>query len=129
MKLSTVLAAAMAVALLAACSDATTTGSGASAVSRPPAVTTTGLTPPAANPVKAAGVAPSKVSANTATRAQMQATFEAAGIPNAARMAGEVEEYRPYPTNDPTFAKLRKELAKYRIADQVVDQIIATLAL
>jgi hypothetical protein len=70
-----------------------------------------------------------KVSANKATRAQLQQTFEAAGIPNAARMAIEVEEYRPYPTNDPSFAKLRQELAKYNIPTNVVDQIIATLTL
>jgi hypothetical protein len=44
-------------------------------------------------------------------------------------MAIEVEEYRPYPTNDPSFAKLRQELAKYNIPTNVVDQIIATLTL
>lgn len=61
--------------------------------------------------------------------AELQRTFEAAGIPNAARWAREVEEYRPYPTDDPTFAKLRRELAKYNPAPGVVDQIIATLSL
>ena len=69
------------------------------------------------------------MSANRATRAELQRAFEAAGIPNAARMAVEVEEYRPYPTNDPGMAKLRRELAKYNIATTVVDQIIATLTL
>src|SRR5207249_790685 len=54
------------------------------------------------------GAVASKVSANTATRAQMQAAFEAAGIPSPARMAMEVEEYRPYPNDDPQMAKLRK---------------------
>ncbi|MDQ3699488.1 MAG: hypothetical protein M3442_01035, partial [Chloroflexota bacterium] len=70
-----------------------------------------------------------KVSANNAPRAELQRAFEAAGIPNAARMAGEVEEYRPYPVNDPSFAKLRQELSKYNIATPVVNQIIATLQL
>ena len=70
-----------------------------------------------------------KVSANRASRAEMQRAFEAAGIPNAARMAVEVEEYRPYPTNDPNMAKLRQELSKYNIPTNVVSQIIATLTL
>jgi len=39
----------------------------------------------------------------------------------------EVEEYRPYPTNDPSWAKLRRELAKYNISLTVLEQIINTL--
>jgi hypothetical protein len=52
-----------------------------------------------------------------------------AGIPSAARWAKEVGEYRPYPTNDPTFAKLRQELAKYNPGDEVLAKIIAALHL
>ena len=70
-----------------------------------------------------------KVNANTATVAEIQAALEAAGVANAARWAKEVEEYRPYPTNDPTFAKLRGELAKYNPGPGVVDQIISVLSL
>jgi len=40
-----------------------------------------------------------------------------------------VDEYRPYTTDDPDFARLRRELAKYNPAPGVVDQIIATLTL
>jgi hypothetical protein len=69
------------------------------------------------------------VNANTASVAELQRAFEAAGISNAARWAREVEEYRPYPTDDPTFAKLRRELAKYNPGPGVVDQIVATLSL
>jgi hypothetical protein len=69
------------------------------------------------------------VDANTASVAEMTAAFETAGIPNAARWAREVEEYRPYPTDDPTMADLRQELAKYNPTDEVVDQIVATLDL
>ena len=69
------------------------------------------------------------MSANRATRAELQRAFEAAGIPNPGRLAVEVEEYRPYPPNDPGMAKLRRELAKYNIAPAVVDQVIATLTL
>ena len=70
-----------------------------------------------------------KVNANTASVAELQRAFEAAGISNAARWAREVEEYRPYPTNDPSFGKLRQELAKYNPGPGVVDQIVATLSL
>lgn len=87
---------------------------------------------PAASATSAATAttaAPKKVSANNATRAELQAAFEAAGIPGAAQWAREVVEYRPYPENDPNMAKLRQELAKYNPAPGVVDRIIATLAL
>lgn len=68
-----------------------------------------------------------KVNANTATRAEIQAALAAAGVPSPAQWAREVEEYRPYPADDPSWAKLRKELAKYNPAPGVVDQIIAVL--
>jgi hypothetical protein len=69
------------------------------------------------------------VNANTATIPELQQAFEAAGIPNAARWAREVDEYRPYPTDDPTFAKLRRELAKYNPAPDVLEKILASLSL
>ncbi|HJV08792.1 MAG TPA: hypothetical protein VJ653_03900 [Acidimicrobiales bacterium] len=83
-----------------------------------PATTTTTATPAVA-----------KVNANTATRAQLAAAFEAAGISNASRWAVEVEEYRPYPTNDPNMAKLRQNLAKYNPGPGVVDALIAAMSL
>jgi hypothetical protein len=98
--------------------SSTTTGAVAS---------TNGSAAPTSTPTTAG--AASKVSANSASRAEMQAAFEAAGISNAARWAMEVEEYRPYPTNDPTIAKLRQNLAKYNPAPGLVDQIVATLSL
>src|SRR3954452_7325053 len=70
-----------------------------------------------------------KASANNATQAQVQAALEANGVSNAARWAVEVVEYRPYPTNDPTMAKLRQNLAKYNPGPGVVDGIIASLSL
>ena len=99
----------------------------------PQSVATTSASP---SPVTAASPSPAaspavvqKVNANTASVAELQRAFEAAGISNAARWAREVEEYRPYPTNDPSFAKLRQELAKYNPGPGVVDQIVATLSL
>jgi hypothetical protein len=70
-----------------------------------------------------------KVDANKATVAELEAAFEAAGISNAAKWAVEVEEYRPYPTDDPSFAKLRSELAKYNPSPEVLTKILATLSL
>jgi hypothetical protein len=67
------------------------------------------------------------VNANTASRDEIQRALEAAGVPNAARWAGEVVEYRPYPTDDPSFAKLRQELAKYNPGPDVVDKIVGAL--
>ena len=69
------------------------------------------------------------LSANNATRAELQAEFEAAGISNARQWVREVEEYRPYPEDDPDMAKLRRELAKYNPGPGVVDAIIALLEL
>ena len=69
----------------------------------------------------------SKVNANTATQAELQAAFQAAGISNAAQWAREVTEYRPYTADDTNWGKLRKELAKYNIAADVLEKIIATL--
>lgn len=61
------------------------------------------------------------------SRVEIQAILAATGVPNAAQWAREVEEYRPYPADDPSWAKLRKELAKYNPAAGVVDQIVAVL--
>jgi hypothetical protein len=95
-----------------------------------PAATSSPAPSPSATPAATATTAaPKKVSANNATRAELQAAFEAAGIPGASQWAREVVEYRPYPENDPNMAKLRQELAKYNPAPGVVDQIIATLSL
>jgi hypothetical protein len=59
----------------------------------------------------------------------LQAAFTTAGITSPAQWAREVEEYRPYPENDPNMAKLRQNLAKYNPGPGVVDQIIAALSL
>ena len=70
-----------------------------------------------------------KLSANSASRLELAAAFEAAGISNASKWAREVEEYRPYAVDDAEYSKLRGELAKYNPAPGVVDSIIALLEL
>lgn len=70
-----------------------------------------------------------KLSANDASRTELAAAFEAAGIGNAAKWAREVEEYRPYSVDDTDFNKLRGELAKYNPGPGVADSIVALLEL
>jgi hypothetical protein len=70
-----------------------------------------------------------RANANSATVDEMTRAFETAGIQNANRWAREVEEYRPYPTNDASFAKLRGELAKYNPSPDTLARILATLSL
>jgi competence protein ComEA len=50
-------------------------------------------------------------------------------VPNASRWVTEVQEYRPYPTDDPTFAKLRSNLAKYNPSADTLSRILAALSL
>ena len=77
----------------------------------------------------AATSAATKASANNATAAQLLAAFEAGGVPNASRWVREIEEYRPYPTEDPTFAKLKSNLAKYNPSVDTLQRILAALSL
>jgi hypothetical protein len=69
------------------------------------------------------------VDANTASEAEIAAALTANGVSNGSRWAKEVAEYRPYPTDDPTFAKLKANLAKYKPGQTVLDGIIASLTL
>lgn len=68
-----------------------------------------------------------KVSANSATEDEIAAALQAVGVPNAQRWAAEVLEYRPYPLDDLTLAKLRQNLAKYNPGQQTLDKIVSAL--
>jgi hypothetical protein len=70
-----------------------------------------------------------KANANTASHDELAAALTAAGVDNAERWAREIDEYRPYPTDDPTFAKLRGELEKYGPSKETVDLIVSALSL
>ena len=98
-----------------------------------PSQTTGAQAPAASSPAPARSSSPvaavQLVNANTATQAEVEQALSADGVPSAARWAREVVEYRPYPTDDPSFAKLRQNLAKYNPAPEVVDQIVAALTL
>jgi len=115
--------------LLAACASSSTPTASSGAV---PTTTGSGASSSGPSATAAPGSAPSsstvsKVSANTATQEQLVAAFTAAGIPNASKWAHEVEEYRPYPADDPSLAKLKKELQKYNPSPEVLAKILATL--
>jgi DNA uptake protein ComE-like DNA-binding protein len=84
-------------------------------------------TTPATTTVGATTATSTKVNANSASQAELQAAFQAAGISNSAQWAREVVEYRPYTADDTNWGKLRKELAKYNIASDVLEKIIAML--
>ena len=83
-------------------------------------------TTPATSSAQAAP-AGEKVSANTATVDDIAAALDAAGVPNADRWAHEVEEYRPYPPDDPNLTKLRDNLAKYNPGEDTVNKIVSAL--
>jgi ABC-type glycerol-3-phosphate transport system substrate-binding protein len=112
---------------LAACGGAAS----APAANAPAASLTTATATPVATTTVTTTVSSgaAKASANSATAAQLQAAFEAAGVPNASRWVTEVQEYRPYPTNDPTFAKLKSNLAKYNPSADTLSRILAALSL
>jgi hypothetical protein len=108
---------ALAVAVLAtglgvgACGD----GSDGTAATEPTSAVS-GATAPAAT-----------VSANDATESEIAVALETAGVTNPGKWADEVVEYRPYPKDDPAFAKLRQKLAKYNPGRGVVDRIVSVL--
>ena len=78
---------------------------------------------------KAEATTTKKVNANTASIDELVAVFRANGVPNPESWAREVDEYRPYPTDDPSFAKLRQELSKYNPSATTLARILASLEL
>ena len=113
--------ALLAVLALSLVAMACSSGSGSGATATP--------TAESATPANPAGAPMGTLPANNASVAELTAAFEAAGISNASQWAHEVEEYRPYPADDPDFVKLRGELAKYNPPPGVIDAIIAQLEL
>ena len=125
--------AAAAIAL-AACGGAASSGvvdptATAAITTVAPAATSSSGATAAATAAATASSTAAKASANNATAAQLQAAFEAGGVPNASRWVIEVQEYRPYPVDDPTFAKLKSNLAKYNPSAETLSRILAALSL
>lgn len=97
--------------------------------SKSAASTTSTTVPTTASTTATTGAAAqsAKVSANTASQADLVKAMEGVGVSNADRWAKEVEEYRPYPASDPSLAELRSKLAKYNPGPGVVDKIVSAL--
>jgi hypothetical protein len=116
-----VLAAIGAVVLsasLAACGGSTNAYSGAPA---PAAVMEFPAAPgePAPNAVK--------MSANSASEAELVTALRAAGVSNPERWAEEIIEYRPYASNDVELTKLVQSLTKYNPGPQTLEKILSVL--
>jgi hypothetical protein len=118
-------ASSILVVALAACSGATG-ASTTTPTTTAPATSQTSQATAGASAAPASAVT-GKVSANTATEAEIAAGLTAAGVPNADRWAREVAEYRPYPTDDPTLQKLQDNLAKYQPDAATLDAILSAL--
>ena len=70
-----------------------------------------------------------KLSANNATVEELEAALAAAGISNPGAWAHDIEHHRPFPADDPEFAKLRRGLAEHNAAPDVVETIVGLLKL
>jgi competence protein ComEA len=114
---------------LAACGGAASSGASNATATTPVATAAPTTTSASAATAAATAASTTKASANNATAAQLQAAFEAGGVPNASRWVVEVQEYRPYPVDDPTFAKLKSNLAKYNPSADTLSRILAALSL
>ena len=117
-----------ALVLAAACGGSSALSGDPATTSAPPAATT-GTSVTSAPSAAASTGAIAKASANNATNTQLVAALTAAGVPNPANWAREVQEYRPYDASDTNMTKLRQNLAKYNPAAGVVDKIISALSL
>ena len=120
-----VVIASLAVGAVACGSSSTTTDKATASTTAAPAgsSTTAGTT----SGTGAGSATTAKVSANTATRAELEAALTAAGVPNAAKWANEIEEYRPYAADDPKLTQLRKALAKYNPSADQLEKIMSVL--
>jgi hypothetical protein len=119
--LKAALSALVALVIVAACSS----GSASPSSSAP----ATGSSPVAdgSSSASSSSAAAGKISANTASQAEIAAALTAAGVPNADRWAKEVTEYRPYPADDPTLQALQDNLAKYNPDPATLAGILSAL--
>lgn len=101
------------------------TACGGGATSQPTSGTPADTAAPSTTVV--ADPASGRLSANTASQAELVTALTAAGVDNADRWAREIQEYRPYDSSDADLTKLRQELAKYNPAAGVVDAIVSVL--
>ncbi|HKR48995.1 MAG TPA: hypothetical protein VJT72_05325 [Pseudonocardiaceae bacterium] len=68
-----------------------------------------------------------KMSANSASEAELVTALRAAGVSNPERWAEEIIEYRPYASNDVELTKLVQNLTKYNPGPQTLEKILSVL--
>ena len=116
---------------VAGCGSTTTTSSGTAATTTTASSAgSTGSSAPSGGATGSSTGSSSsnkKVSANTATEAELVAALTAAGVSNPSRWANEIDEYRPYDTSDPSLSKLKSELAKYNPGTDTLNKILSVL--
>ncbi len=121
----------LAVAALAACFSLAACGGSSTPQTSPSAGATSEPAPSQASSAPATSTGGStqtkKVSANTASEAEIAEALKAAGVPNPERWAEEVVEYRPYAAGDPNLTSLRDNLAKYNPGEETVNKIVSAL--
>ncbi|MEV4245309.1 hypothetical protein AB0J63_18110 [Streptosporangium canum] len=83
--------------------------------------------PPAPAATTSGSTQSGKVSANTASEAEIAAALRTAGVSNPERWAKEVVEYRPYAADDSNLTSLRENLAKYNPGQDTVNKIVSAL--
>jgi uncharacterized protein with LGFP repeats len=115
------------VTFLGACSGATTSPAPTSTDASSSPATTAASAAGTSEPGASTGSA-QQVSASSASYDELVAALAAAGVPNAARWANEVMEYRPYPAEDPTLQRLQDNLAKYNPDPATLAAILSALA-
>lgn len=120
---------------LSACGSSgtpTTTGGAAapqpsvSATATPSSPSASGAASSGSTSSNGAATQPAKVNANTASKSDIAKALENAGIPNSAKWADEIEEYRPYTQGDLT-SKLGTELGKYGVDSATLQKILSVL--
>ncbi|MBV9090741.1 MAG: hypothetical protein JO044_12690 [Mycobacteriaceae bacterium] len=90
--------------------------------------TPTGHSPPTSTLSTTVATEPvTKVSANTASQAEIQAALSNVGVSDAGRWAAEVVQNRPYPADDANLTKLRNDLARDNPGRETVDKIVSAL--
>jgi hypothetical protein len=68
-----------------------------------------------------------KVSANSASEAELVTALRAAGVSSPERWAEEIIEYRPYASDDVNLTKLQQNLAKNNPGQQTLEKILSAL--
>jgi hypothetical protein len=68
-----------------------------------------------------------KLDPNAGSEAELGALLQGAGVPESQRVAQLIVAGRPYPTDDPTYTRLREQLTKGNVTGDALTRIIGIL--